>query len=263
MVRGYVGYEEWATGPMIRREVARNGLALILAFGDPLEVWDAVEGQARSLRSFVVGNQSRSSLTRPQGHQSGVQVELTGAGALSLFGQVGEFNDTAVPIDEVLGRWASNLVEQLGNASGWDERFSVLDHALACWKSRSSLRPEVAWLKRQLVASGGRARVEPLMDETGWSRRVLTERFRRQVGVSPKAYARVLRFRRAVALLEGVGHGRTLADVAVECGFYDQSHFTREFVALAGCTPTEYRAEAADEPEVSFVQDDDLAAPLP
>ena len=262
MVRGYVGYEEWPAAPMVRREMARNGLALILAFGDPLDVWSATDGQARSLRAFVVGNQSRSSLTRLQGHQSGVQVELTGAGALSLFGQVGELNGTAVPIDEVLGRWGNNLVEQLGNASGWEERFVILDRALACWKTRSELCPEVAWLKRQLVASGGRARVEPLMDETGWSRRVVTERFRRQVGVSPKAYARVLRFRRAVALL-GAGRERALADVAIACGFYDQSHFTREFVALAGCTPTEYRAEAAGVPEVSFVQDDDLAIHLP
>jgi AraC-like DNA-binding protein len=263
MVRGYVGYEEWPNAPMIRREIARNGLAMILAFGDRLDVCDGTEGPVRSLGAFVIGNQSGASLTRVGGHQRGIQVELTCAGALSLFGEVSELTDVAVPIDDVLGRWGSDLVEQLGNAACWKQRFVILDRALAGRQGRDQVTPEVMWLRRQLAASGGQARVEPLMDETGWSRRVVTERFRRQVGVSPKAYARVLRFTRAVALLNAVCTGRTLADVAVECGYYDQSHFTRDFVGLAGCTPTEYMAESSGDRAVSFLQDEDVAALLP
>ena len=246
---------------MAPREVARNGLPLILAFGDPLEVWGGAEKQPRSLGAFAIGNQSGSSLTWLGGHQHGVQVELTCVGALALFGEVGELNDRAIPIDDVLGGWGSELVEKLAEASTWEERFAVLDGALrdrtADENGFSELTPEVRWLRRQLIDSGGRARVEPLMDETGWSRRLVTERFRHQVGVAPKAYARVLRFSRAAALLRGIGEGRTLADVAVECGYYDQSHFTRDFVALSGSTPGDYVAESGGEPEVSFLQDED------
>jgi len=57
-VRGYVGYEEWLTSRMMRREVARCGVALILAFGEPLDVHDSIEGRGHPLRAFVVGNQS-------------------------------------------------------------------------------------------------------------------------------------------------------------------------------------------------------------
>lgn len=259
--RGYVGYEEWPTAPMVRREVARNGLALILAFGDRLEVWDGAEKQPRSLGAFAIGNQSGSSLTCLRGHQHGVQVELTCGGALALFGKVGELNDSAIPIDDVLGRWGSELVEKLAEASNWDERFTILDDALrdrtADENGFCQLTPEVRWLRRQLIDSGGQARVEPLMDETGWSRRLVTERFRHQVGLAPKAYARVLRFTRAAALLREIGEGRTLADVAMECGYYDQSHFTRDFVALSGSTPGDYVAESGGEPGVSFLQDED------
>jgi transcriptional regulator GlxA family with amidase domain len=101
------------------------------------------------------------------------------------------------------------------------------------------------------------------MDETGWSRRVVTARFRHQVGVSPKSYARVLRFSRAVALMKGGDSRRPLAEVAVECGYYDQSHFTRDFTAMAGCSPAVYRSETEDDPGVRFVQDDHLPAVLP
>ena len=266
-VRGYVGYEEWPGAPMARREAARNGLALILAFGDDLEVWGGADEPARSLGAFVIGNQSGSSLTLLGGHQHGVQVELTCAGALGLFGKVGELNDAAIPIDYVLGRWGSDLVEKLAEASTWDERFTILDVVLgdriADEKGFWQLTPEVRWLRRQLIDSGGQARVEPLMDETGWSRRFVTERFRRQVGVAPKAYARVVRFIRATALLRGLGEGHTLADVAMECGYYDQSHFTRDFVALSGSTPGDYVAESGGEPGISFLQDEDLTDSLP
>lgn len=108
-------------------------------------------------------------------------------------------------------------------------------------------------LRRRLLACHGRARVDPLMDETGWSRRHVTERFRRQLGVSPKAYARLLRFEHASALLSEQPPTRTLADVAMEAGYYDQSHLTRDFVALAGMTPGAVAAGAA--PEVRFVQE--------
>lgn len=261
-----MGYEEWPAAPMVRREVARNGLALILAFADQLEVWDGAEEPVRSLGAFAIGNQSGSSLTRLGGHQHGVQVELTCSGALGLFGEVGELNDAAIPIDDVLGRWGSELVEKLAEASTWDERFSLLDVALGDRMADENgfcrLTPEVRWLRRQLIDSGGQAHVEPLMDETGWSRRFVTERFRRQVGVAPKAYARVLRFTRAAALLRGIGEERTLADVAMECGYYDQSHFTRDFVALSGSTPRDYVAESGGEPGVSFLQDEDFTDSL-
>ena len=89
VVRHYVGYEEWPESGFLRREVARHGVALILGFGDAMEVFDGEVGSpVRTLGAFVVGNQSRSSVTGVGGHQLGVQVELTPAGALALFGDV-------------------------------------------------------------------------------------------------------------------------------------------------------------------------------
>lgn len=257
-VRGYVGYDEKSSVQMVRRELARTGVGLILGFGSSIGVSDGPDTPAQMYGAFVVGNQSRSSLTHLSGHQQGVQVELTSAGAGALVGCVQALTDAVVPVDEVLGPWGRDLVERLGNASTWAERFSLLDTAFATHQPDPSWRwdsPEVAWLKRQLTATGGQARVEPLMDDTGWSRRVVTARFRTQVGVSPKVFARIVRFRRAVALMHGRRKDLTLADVAIRCGYYDQSHLTRDFVALAGCTPSVYLAESEADPTVRFFQD--------
>jgi AraC-like DNA-binding protein len=261
VVRHYVGYQEWGGSGFLRRQTARRGIALILGFGDSMEVFDNEVGTpVRTLRAFVVGNQSRSSVTGVRGHQLGVQVDLTPAGALALFGEVEDLNDAVIPLDEALGARGMWLVEQLSETPSWEGRLQLLDETLAC-DDAPALSPEVAWLRRQLETSLGQARVEPLMDETGWSRRHVTARFRHQLGVSPKAYARLLRFDHAISLLGELGTGRTLADVASKAGYYDQSHLTRDFVALAGMTPGAYAAEAALTPEVRFVQDATPAAP--
>ena len=262
VVRHYVGYEEWPASGFLRREVARHGVALILGFGDTMDVFeDEVGSPVRTLGAFVVGNQSRSSMTSVGGHQLGVQVELTPAGALALFGTVEDLNDAAVPLDEALGGRGAGLMERLAETPTWAARFHALDETLRRLDPVPALTPEVAWLRGQLLATHGRARVEPLMDETGWSRRHMTERFRRQLGVSPKAYARLVRFEHASSLLNEEGAGRTLAEVAMEVGYYDQSHMTRDFVALAGMTPGALAGNAGSAPEVRFVQDDEARPP--
>jgi AraC-like DNA-binding protein len=193
-------------------------------------------------------------VTGVAGHQLGVQVELTATGALALLGDVEAYTDRVVPLDDALGQEGRRLVERLAAAPSWEARLDILDASFASCEV-PALSPEVAWLRRQLHGSQGRARVEPLMDETGWSRRHVTLSFRRQLGLTPKAYARLLRFQHATSLLMEQTRPRSLADVATEAGFYDQSHLTRDFAALAGMTPAAFAADSKAIPEVRFVQD--------
>ena len=60
-----------------------------------------------------------------------------------------------------------------------------------------------------------------------------------QTGLSPKAHARVQRFRAALALL-GRSERVPWAELAVGCGYYDQSHLLRDFRAFSGCSPGEF-----------------------
>jgi AraC-like DNA-binding protein len=82
-----------------------------------------------------------------------------------------------------------------------------------------------------------------LAEELGWSRKRLAARFREEIGLTPKAVARVLRFERAVQLAErgDIGWGR----LARECGYYDQAHLIHEFRAISGCTPGTFFQDVA------------------
>lgn len=262
LVGSYTGYEEWSS-TLTRREVARAGISLVLAFGDPLEVSYSASETGDTMGSFVVGVHTQPALTTFSGHQCGVQVDLTFAGASALLGlQVNELTDRVVPLDDVLGRRGRALVERLAEAPSWSRRFDLLDSAMSAAGQRRSVAPtpNVEWLVHQL-ARHPTARVEELMDETGWSRRHLREQFTQQIGVSPKTLARLFRFQEGVRLLGSRSSGTSLAEIAVAAGYYDQAHFNRDFRAFAGYMPTQFLAEAPTDRDIRFVQDEDLMPP--
>jgi AraC-like DNA-binding protein len=129
----------------------------------------------------------------------------------------------------------------LQDALTWEERFSILDAEILWRVERSRQLPtEIVWAWHRLVQSDGRIRIAELVRELGWSERHFARQFNEHIGLSPKVFARVLRFAGAVRVLT-TDRSIDLADVALACGYFDQSHFTREFRAFAGTTPVALR----------------------
>jgi AraC-like DNA-binding protein len=83
--------------------------------------------------------------------------------------------------------------------------------------------------------------VREVARNTGWSERRFSQVFREQVGFSPKVWCRIERFQRAVRQLHA-GADVPWAELALNCGFYDQSHFANEFRAFSGIDATTYSA---------------------
>jgi len=88
--------------------------------------------------------------------------------------------------------------------------------------------------------------------DSGCSPAQFIARFEKTVGLTPKRYARVLRFN---ALIQRIAQHRPTdwAQTAVEAGYADQSHLIHEFKRLAGITPAAYRALAPDHPTHTVV----------
>jgi AraC-like DNA-binding protein len=232
VVQRYCGYVERTAAPLRRRESATGTVTVILSFGPRI----LVDGERHG--SFVAGPSERPATTEHDGVQDGVELNLTPPAARRLLGvPMHELLGRVVALDDVLE--AGTLLEELAEAPGWEARFARLDAELTRrLDAASPSHPAVQAAYRRLVATHGAVPVGVLAAELGWSRRHLAARFRDEVGVAPKALARLLRFERALELLGD----RPLADVAYECGYYDQAHFNRDFRAFAGVTPGELRA---------------------
>jgi AraC-like DNA-binding protein len=240
-VAGYWGYDERTPGPLRRREAPHGNVVVILSLGPDLLQLEPDEPEAHG--SFVAGLYDESVVIEHAGVSRGVQVNVTPLAAHMLLGvAMHTVAHRIVAVEDLLGRPGSELVERLHDAPTWEARFRILDDVLA--SRLAGARPsssEVAWAWRRLVETDGRVAVGALADELGWSRKRLVARFREQVGLPPKALARILRFQHALRLLDD-GRHRSWAEIAFACGYYDQAHLIRDFRGLAGSTPTEYVA---------------------
>ncbi|OKI18511.1 hypothetical protein A6A25_39830 [Saccharothrix sp. CB00851] len=178
------------------------------------------------------------------GPSRGITIAMTPVGAYALFGlPLRELANAAVGLDDLLGARARLLTERIAEAPDWPARFRLLDdHLAARVRHGPVLTRQVHGAWQRLTASAGRLRVDALADEVGWTRHHLAARFREQIGLPPKAIARVARLHHAVSLMTRAAPP-AWADVAQACGYADQSHLNRDFRALTGCTPTEFLAE--------------------
>jgi AraC-like DNA-binding protein len=268
----YSGYRETGGVPSVHRGLPSPQLTLIFTLEDPLVMAAHPDPKQvpGSFEALVGGLHTRPALIRNPGRQSGVQLALNPLGARALLGMpAGEIAEWDFDAEDVLSApFVAEVRERMLHAESWPARIHAMEELLLTrLDTQVAFRPELQHVWRSLLASGGTADVAGLARSVGWSTRHLSTRFRTEFGVGPKAFGRLVRFRRAATELQrSGGAGRSLAEIAAVHGYYDQSHMAAEFRAFAGCPPTAWMAEefrnfqagaAGREPESSHDERDD------
>jgi AraC-like DNA-binding protein len=174
-------------------------------------------------------------------HASVVGVHFKPGGAAGFLGvSPGKLADSHVALEDLWGTRAIELRERLCVASSSTDRFRILEQALSdrlarAREPRRAIEPALVAFERP------RADVGRVAGELGLSRRRFIELFSEDVGMTPKRYARVRRFQRALALAtRGPAQGWT--ELALACGYFDQAHLCREWAELAGVSPARFAA---------------------
>ena len=243
-VREYCGYHERTPGPMRRREMPAAQAVLIIDFGPTLRLLTPDGGAvaAKHAGGFLAGIDDGFTLTESTGSMSGIQVNFTPIGARLLVGRpMHELARQVVALEDALGEDGRHLAERLHEVPGWPARFQLLDGLiLHRMRATPALPGWVGPAWDRIERSGGGIDVARLVKEIGYSRKHMAAVFREHVGMPPKAIARLVRFQRALEALRAGGN-QDLAQLAHGLGYYDQSHFTREFRGFAGMTPGECR----------------------
>jgi AraC-like DNA-binding protein len=198
-------------------------------------------------RGVVHGPQGNYFISGPKPPGASAGVALRPGRAAAILGiPMTELTDRHITLDALWGSRGRALHEQLMAANDAHEVFRVLEQALTARLTRPLLiHPAVAHALAPRANSWPSTRVSDIQREAGCSPKHFIAQFRAAVGLTPKHYYRVKRFKAVLERLAG-SNAVNLADVAASAGYSDQSHLTREFRDFAGITPTQYRPRDAD-----------------
>lgn len=168
----------------------------------------------------------------------GVRFRSTGARQFLRLPLV-ELTDRILPLDALSSELENKLKNMIDPAWSAHQRITLLEKILlrhlAAGAPENDDRVEEA--VRAIRRTRGLITISTLMTQSGISARQLERRFKHAIGISPKMMCRILRFRRVCRAAEEIDTRRSWADVAAECGYYDQAHLIRDFREFAGESP--------------------------
>ncbi|MEX0807283.1 MAG: AraC family transcriptional regulator [Dongiaceae bacterium] len=244
VIGDYHGWTEASSTGMCQTEAPKMLVPFVINLGPAFDI-DSPGNLSAALEpydSFVAGLHNRYALVRSSGRSQCLQVNFTLIGAWRLFGvAMHEIANRIVSIEDLVGDEGRVAIDRIRMASGWPERFEILDDFLLKRLGGAAVVPHrIDRALHRLKTTGGAVGIGALADELDCSCKQLIRLFDDTVGLPPKIVARIYRFERAVRRL-GAPSRPALSELALECGYYDQAHFNREFRAFVGCAPGEYR----------------------
>ena len=205
---------------------------------DEFRIYDPADpGRCRRFSGTLVSGAYRGYfVVDTREHASIVGVHFKAGGALPFLGlPLGELADRHVDLASLWGPTAVELRDRLCSAPEPKSRFRILEEALA--RRLSSAVPLHGAVRAALdrLTCGGTG-VRQVASDLELSHRRFIELFSREVGMTPKRFARVLRFQSAMALARS-GPRPDWAPLALDFGYFDQAHMIRDCVDFSGLPP--------------------------
>lgn len=223
----------------VREHVLPTGMMhlVVRLSPEPIAVFD--DATRRELGHAVIGGARSTYYVKDVSAPSAaVGAQLRPGAAALLFGVPADaLAEAHTPLADHWGREATTLRDRLGSEASLAARLDAFEAYLAHRLPRvGGIHPAVA----VALERAGDEAVAVAVERSGYSHRAFVAMFRRTVGLAPKAFARIVRFQRVTRDL--TCSERSLARVALDAGYADQAHFSREFAAIAGISPARYRA---------------------
>lgn len=247
----FVGKLWYAQAPQIeqgRERILPNGCVQVILNLQRDYLHDCLEGEpdARVAPALVVGSRSIYEIVARTDMAELIGV-LFEPGGFAAFAQdaVDPFSNRSTDLEGLCGPQARTLRDRLREAPDARTRFRLVETFL-CEKMAARLGEPPSPREAAVRYALGRFQQAPSMTtvrdvarSTGWSERRFSQVFREAVGLSPKVWCRIQRFQRVVRRLHAGADVRWV-ELALDCGFYDQSHFANEFRAFSGVDATTY-----------------------
>jgi AraC-like DNA-binding protein len=190
----------------------------------------------------ISGPQSESFIIERRSMDEILGIHFKPGGAFPFLDfPLGELHGQHLGLEDVWGaREASELICRLHEARTIEKKFQLLEAWLTgIAVHRLKHHPAVAFALREFDQDSGLISSAVMAERVGFSQRRFIELFRNEIGLTPKLYCRVQRFQNVITRVEKL-KSVDWVDVALSCGYFDQSHFNHDFREFSGLSPTEY-----------------------
>ncbi|MBO0859745.1 MAG: AraC family transcriptional regulator [Chloracidobacterium sp.] len=270
-ILGYFASEGFLPKPLHERHLPLREVSIVLNFAAPHRIIDPSDPKRATehRNAWIVALQHSHQIREAFGTRDFMVIRFTPIGAQMLLGApMDMLTDHILALEDVDSRFSRLLTGAAEAARDWAARFDIVENIIT-GRLASAPSPPAALLRswRILQESPNLIDLARLPEEFGCSRRHLIAQFHKYFGMAPKMIARISRFHLAVAAVHRLGRrdpfpyaeGKPYlvceaddsvgaasqakirwADLALGCGYYDQSHFINEFRSFSGLSPLEF-----------------------
>lgn len=192
-----------------------------------------------NLPSTIISGVRKS--VRNIGYQKGsksIIVMFTEVGISSFFKEpLFELFERSVSLDNFVDKNGIIEIEEKLNSEISDlERIKIIEQFLFSQLYKTEIDLLIEKSISEIYSSNGNLKIKELSQKLFISQDAFEKRFRKIVGSTPKQFSSIIRLKSITKIQKP----NSLIDLALENGFYDQSHFNREFKTFTGLTPTEF-----------------------
>jgi AraC-like DNA-binding protein len=240
LIRYYYQVESPPVGAASVQPVpARSPQAIEFTFGTPFKVHQLDSGNARNAYPIaVIGAQTfRRVELIMSGRVDAFTVVFQPGGITTLFSVPAvELTNEDFDGEAALGRGLGELERRLGDTDSFAGRVRVADEYLCAKRPAFDSVGGIASTAMEVLRHNGCVRVSGLAHEVGLGIRQFERRFRHEIGIPPKLYARIVRFEAALRH-KALAPEMRWTDIAYALGYHDQMHMVHDFNRLSGDNP--------------------------
>jgi AraC-like DNA-binding protein len=241
LIRYYYQVETRLAGRTAVQPVpARSPQAIEFTFGTPYEVRRLDRGETRSAYPIaLIGSQTfRRVELLMHGNIDAFTIVFQPGGVSTVFSvPAEELTNEDFEGEAVLGRGLGELLRRLGDVSSFADRARVADAYLCAKRPALNSISGITNAATRVLSSSGCVRVSDIAHHAGLGTRQFERRFRSEIGIPPKLYARIVRFEAALRR-KAMSPETRWTDIAHALGYHDQMHMVHDFNRLSGDSPT-------------------------
>ncbi len=241
-VRHYWVLESCAEEGNIRERVVSNdSIELMFHYRKPFQSLNAANEVSSQPQSIISGLNNSWFDVSTQGAAGAIAVSFLPGTAYNFFRfPLVDIAGKNLHLADVIKHEAMHLEEKIGNATSIQQRVKTIEqfllkriHPMAMYDSRL-INQGITYIKQY----GGQIRAYELSQKLSITPKSLERKFATYVGKSPKQFIKIIRLQEAMKYLSAA-HPGSLTQFALANGYFDQSHFIKDFKTWSGYTPKE------------------------